>query len=66
MNLVKAKWDKGTLVNGKKEPMYVDVVILDFVSVNTEASARPVAVIADMSEGGQLRYAELKFLKVEP
>lgn len=63
MELVKGTWNKP---KGPQEPeQMVEVMILGTAQAsNSDGQIRPVAVIADLSDHGRLRYVELKFVQL--
>lgn len=62
---LKGKWDKIPPGPGKPSEE-VDIVILGFAQVSNSntTETRPVAIVQDLSDDNRLRYAELKYVRI--
>ena len=60
---IPARWNK---ISSKPDE-WTDVVLLGFgqASNSNTHETRPVAIVSDLSDNGRLRYAELKFIRIE-
>lgn len=76
LQTIKATWDKTNLEKAavqditkreqlEKTPVRVPVNILAFTSIGVGNDLRPVAIIEDISDDNKIRYAELRYLKVD-
>lgn len=66
MLALRGKWDKIPSGPGKASEV-VDVVVLGFgqMSNSNTSEIRPVAIVQDISDGNKLRYAELKYIRIQ-